>query len=341
METTTQKSRWSRAIPLLLSAFLCGFVTFCYAIRPDDCAAITVFPVWTWPLPGLLLTATGWSRHTKRFAAAVVLLWLAYLLVLAEEPWSLLRSLRRPLPHSSEPGRQRTLRVVSLNCAGGSAQAAAEVAQLAPDIVLLQEAPIRKQAQALARRLYGREAALLWGLDTCIIARGRITPAKLPPRHTMYFVQGRVQAAQGVAVEVVNLRLLPPLFRMDLWNPECWRAQKQNRQARREQLQAIANRLSTLPPDEPVLAGGDFNAPAGDAIFALLRSRLSDSFARGGRGWGNTIINDVPPLPIHPTCTTPLYRVSSVWAQKTTHSDHRIVVCDLAVTIPGKQEHNR
>jgi vancomycin resistance protein VanJ len=81
--------------------------------------------------------------------------------------------------------------------------------------------------------------------------------------------------------------------------------------------------------DRAVIVGGDFNAPAGDAIFRLLRPFLKDSFGEAGTGWGNTALNSIP-----------ISRPDQIWishpgavfgarAQQTAHSDHRMVIADL------------
>ena len=78
-----------------------------------------------------------------------------------------------------------------------------------------------------------------------------------------------------------------------------------------------------------MIVGGDFNAPQGDAVFRLLRPKLHDAFAEGGRGWGNTILNDVPVLRIDQFWVSETFRSDSVVARGTRNSDHRMVICDL------------
>ncbi len=48
-----------------------------------------------------------------------------------------------------------------------------------------------------------------------------------------------------------------------------------------------------LKPEPPEILGGDFNAPAGDAIYKLLHN-CHDSHRAAGRGWGNTALNPIP-----------------------------------------------
>jgi endonuclease/exonuclease/phosphatase (EEP) superfamily protein YafD len=84
----------------------------------------------------------------------------------------------------------------------------------------------------------------------------------------------------------------------------------------------------------PLIVGGDFNAPAGDAVFRLLRPRLRDAFAEAGCGWGNTIINDFPFARIDQIWIGRHWQAIAVQAQPSAHSDHRIVIADLLLEVP-------
>lgn len=312
------------------SLLLCLSLAILYAARPDAFAAVTVWPVWVWLAPGCALTALGFQRGRKRMALLLSAAWLTFLFIHAEEPRSLLRFHAPGSPEWIEARKAgRALRVVSLNCGGGSPQAAGEVAAFDPDIVLLQESPVRKDVEALARRLYGHLKGCLWGMDGSLIARGKAIPASLPPQLSMSSVQAWVRLDSGIEAEVFSLRLIPPVFREDLWSPACWRAHRENRLARRAQLRPFADRVRALPPDTPVIFGGDLNAPAGDSVFRLLAPRLRDSFSEAGAGWGNTIMNEIPVLRIDQVWISRRFLATTVVARKTIYSDHRMVICDL------------
>ena len=102
---------------------------------------------------------------------------------------------------------------------------------------------------------------------------------------------------------------------------------------RREQLRIIARQLDTVPASVPVVVGGDFNAPQGDAVFRVLQPRLHDVFREGGRGWGDTITNKIAALRIDQVWASGVLRAVDVGASMTRHSDHRMVICDLSVTV--------
>jgi len=316
---------------LLASLALLGILWLCYLACFDFCAAVTVSPAWVWLIPALLLVGPEWWGGSRRWGAAGAGLWLAFALLLADTPTALVRAFTTAASAEGErepfqPGG--TLRVVTLNCAT-RAESAREVIPFCPDVVLLQESPSRRDTEELARQLYGPDAALLWGVDASLIARGRIVAAHGSPAAGGDFARARVRLASGTEVEVLSLRLLPQPFSLDLWSPKCWTDYAESRRSRRAQLCRIVKQLDSVALEVPVILGGDFNAPPGDAVFRLLRPRFADAFRRAGIGWGNTITNDRPISRIDQIWTSAPLQPSAVFARKTRNSDHRMVVCDL------------
>jgi len=318
---------------LALSALLCVSLPLCYWLRLDFCAAVTFLPAWIWLSPGLILATAGWSRTRKRVVAGVVLLWVVYVVVSAEEARSLMRLRPWPAP-GWEQARDRgeALRVISVNCSGGDLAAAEEVAPYHPDIVMLQETPERSQVKKLARRLFGMEAGVGRGVDTDIIARGTVTarPRRgLPP---YAFVQARVRLTSGIEAEVFSAHFLPPVIRFDVWSPSCRREQTEKRRVHRQQMQEIAEVMAALPATMPIIIGGDFNVPGGDGVFRLLEPRLHDTFKEGGIGWGDTVLNDMPVSRFDQIWASKHLRAVAVVARETRYSDHRMVICDLVIS---------
>ena len=83
-----------------------------------------------------------------------------------------------------------------------------------------------------------------------------------------------------------------------------------------------------------VAAGGSRGSvltTIGDAVYRLLAPRLRDAFAEAGVGWGNTITNDFPFARIDQIWIDPHWRPRAVQAQRSAHSDHRIVIADLTL----------
>jgi vancomycin resistance protein VanJ len=314
------------ALGPILSALVLVGVSIGYGGRFDSLAAITVFPVWVWPVPGLILAASGFRLKRRRWMVIVGSCWVVFLLGFAEEPWSLLRLATWP---GSPASGSISVRVVSLNCDIGNRNALAEVAAVGPEVVLLQESPGVDGIKKLAKELFGEEAGFFAGVDASLLVRGRVVPADLSANQRSFFVEARARLVSGVEVEIISTRLVPAVFRLDLWSPDCWREQAENRRKRREQLREIARRIESIPADIPIILGGDFNAPQGDAVFRLLEARLHDTFRDGGRGWGNTIINDFPVLRIDQVWASRTIKAARVVARRTQHSDHRMVVADL------------
>jgi vancomycin resistance protein VanJ len=313
-----------------LSTILLALLAVCYAGRFDFCAAVTVYPAWCWTAIGMSLAVVGLVCRRSVWSVSLVALWFVFLLVFADSPASLLRVW---LPSLQQ---RATLRVVSLNCAS-SAEAAGEVAELNPDIVLFQESPARADLERLAGELFGAGGHVHWGVDTSIIAWSEVSIVDVPRSLRQDFVHARGQW-EDVSLDVICLRLLPSPTRMDLWSADCWRAYRENRQKRRGQLQTVASYLATLPTDTRVILGSDFNAPAGDAVFRLLRPRLTDAFRSAGRGWGATIINECPVVRIDQIWTSPQLRAVAVTARRTRFSDHRMVVADFELPEPSARQ---
>jgi endonuclease/exonuclease/phosphatase (EEP) superfamily protein YafD len=143
------------------------------------------------------------------------------------------------------------------------------------------------------------------------------------------FAHARIQFAFGLVAEVFVVRLQPYNIRADLWSPDCWRKQCQIRKQQRSQLERIEREVEKVALDVPIILGGDFNLPAGDNLFHILRPRLADAFRQNGHGWGDTLDNDWPILRIDQIWCNPRFRVASVETRRTQNSDHRMVLCDL------------
>ncbi len=315
-------SRWTKAILLLLSAMLLIFVTHCYFTRFDFCAAITIFPPWCWLLAGFVLAMPSTFRKGRRAGVCVLLMWLVFLAVFCDSPLALLRQFR-PAPQAPSQ-----VRIVTLNCAG-AAGAASEVADHDPDIVLFQESPRKQSVQQLALELYGAGSHLAWYVDTSIIARGDVMPQRVPDEFRGNFVHALVRLDSERELDVICLRLRPPPVRVDLWSLDCWKAYQRDRADRRRELKRITDYAASLSNRHPIIIGGDFNTPPGDAVFALLSPDFSDAFQQAGRGWGRTILNEKPLLRIDQIWLGPSPRPLNVQAHRTENSDHRMVICDL------------
>ena len=301
-----------RAVPWVLLAALSA----AYMLKPDGAAALTIFPAWTW-LPFGIVPALFWLRRDRRSAGLLFGASLIYGLAFSEEWRSLIRL---GVEEARSPG---TIRIVSLNCAGGTFEAAKEVAAMRPDIVFLQESPSSVEVVELARILFGAEGRCVTGPDASIIARAPLEALPLP-RGTHDFVAASTRL-DDQSVILVSLRLMPPTFRIDLINPSAWSDLAANRVARREEIAGIARFL----PGGPTIMGGDFNCQSGDRALDAMPASLRDTFYEAGRGWCHSAVNDYPLARIDQIWTSGEFAATQLFARKTVFSDHRMVVCDL------------
>ncbi len=328
-----------RVATLVFSLLAAVAIAALYLQQPDSCAALTMLPIWSWCIPGWLLVAAAVDGPTRRLGTAAALAWLGILLGLAEEPRSLALG-AAGLP--SWPNKEwlkerdsgRALRAVTLNCAGGSLEAATEVVALQPDLVFLQESPSRGGVESLARTLYGAKGDFVWGRDCSLVVRGNLKVDGDPLRNNT-FTRATATPINGQDLELVSLRLNPPVFRFDFFNPQCWRAHTDNRRIHRRELAEVADVIRAPAAARPVIAAGDYNAVQGDSSTTPLQPLLRDAFGEAGVGWGNTALNHIPLARIDKVWLSRELRPAAIVAIQTQNSDHRMVVCDLLLPATG------
>jgi hypothetical protein len=302
-------------------ALLC-VVVFAWLFRPDALTAMTVYPPFAWAIPGLLLAMLGAQWRLRRPGLYVAVAWLLALLVLSEEPRSLVRSLL--------PQRPGGLIIVSMNCAGGSVEAARRAFEREPDVILLQESPALDQIKALAREFYGSSGEAAAGRESSVIVRGHVESLK----DGGFYTAARVRFLRMFPLEVVSLRLQTPPVRFDLWNPEAWRVMRAHRMRQREQVRELNSYLDTVPGDVGIIVGGDFNAVQGDPAPGRLAPRLRDAFDTSGRGWGDTLLPGMPVVRIDQIWLNRHFRPLSTTARDARGSDHRMVICRAELAPP-------
>ncbi len=322
-ETTASKPDRMRFVWL----GLIGLVSLLYATKPDALWALAILPVWTWSgIAWLVLIVTLRRKNWKRKAVWAGL-WLIPVLIFSQEWISIGRGLFSGTPAHS-------LRVVSLNCLGGSFESAKEVAPFKPDIMLFQESPSQLELQSFATQMFGVEGFAFAGPDCSVVAHGK------NPVHYELSVPGRpVSNATAVLLELssgqkllaVSLRLQPPLFDLSFFSPECWTAYAENRRLRRQELADLRRTIDSLklPEDVLVIFGGDFNTPPDPSVQNVLRPWLEDSFDKAGVGWGNTAVNQYPLVRIDQVWHSKELTPVSVRTKATENSDHRMVIADF------------
>ena len=305
---------------LLLSLLQCAVLFVCYWARPDRAAAVTIIPPLIWAAPGLGMAMVGLGRARL----LTVLLWAVFLLTFAE-PFSLVRGLRGPETGFEVARLQgKAVRVITVNAAGAG-QALEQVMPYAPDIVVVQEPPDPEHVEKVAKKLFGLETAVVYGTDCDILYRGR--PPAVRRRRTT--ARARVELGSGEEIAVLGTHLASTRPSFHLWLRDRWHRLAQDRRMRREEMREVVGVMDAVPAGTPIILAGDFNAPAGDAVFSLLRPRLRDAFGEAGRGWGSTWSSKLPLVRIDQVWISKEWRAVNVVARWAGPSDHRMVVCDL------------
>ncbi len=326
-------TRW-RWIPLflVLSSVALHFVTvLIYSWKPDKLATFTVFPFWMWCLIGIALAAFGFLIFKKSLGLCITALWLLTLLLGSDESSSLgnfnAPRLTEQRPAITDPSR--LLRVLTLNCAGMNSEPWALIKSYDPDIIFLQEISHPYQLRQLVSDLYGDRGDYRFHRSNAIVTRGKIEREIKNSYHLTQHLTTRL--ADGSALELINVHLPTAETRLDLWSLDCWRAHTQRRRLRRSELSIalqILEKTSKFPNHSAIVAG-DFNAPASDAVYDLMRADFNDAFTEAGRGWGNTYHAKFPVLRIDHIFATRHFTPRSATTRLVPGSDHKMVVTDL------------
>lgn len=320
---------------LPVGALLLHVVVFvCYARRWDKVAALTVFPFWAWGLLGMGMAGMAWLFTRQRFALGVAALWIATVLLFSDETKPLLRSFQsRPEPGAAAPTADghKVRRVITFNCKAGYFNPAAphEVVAWQPDVVLFQETASPAVLLQVAEALYGAPAKehVVGSWECGIITRGRILSSALG--NLPNTLSAVIQFDDGTQLTAASVHLSGAETDVRLYKREALYKHAINRVARRAELQAMLTMQTLLNGQRPALIGGDFNAPAGDAIFRLLSSAgFTDAMAAKGSGWPDTYPNWAPMLRIDHQWINPGLVPVRGRVVKSVHSDHRMVICD-------------
>jgi len=302
-----------------------------FLFHPDALAALTVFPTECWLLAGIL---GQWTLLRHRCRPGWILtsgIWTLFALVCVEASSSFPRTLFRPVASSGFPER---LRIATLNCSGES-QALSDILPHRPDLILIQESQGRGALTAWARVLFGDEAAVVSGRDCAILARGSLQT--LPEQREGTAVHALWELPDGRILQVTSLRLTTPPVRFDFWTPGFWKEFWRTRRRQRQELLAIRQQGTSQAALCPVILGGDFNSPAGDAIDEVLTDvSLSDCFRRAGRGWGKTITSAFPFHRIDRVFVSAGLQVLDCRAFATQHTDHRLEMCEIVLPATEK-----
>lgn len=313
----------------------------CYARRWDKAAALTVFPFWAWALLGMGMAGFAWLFTRRRLAMGIAVLWLVTMVVYSDETVPLLRSastMPQPGRAAPAPDGKPVLRIATLNCKAGhfNPRSPFDVIPWDPDIVLLQESSSSQVLREIAQQLYGGDPAghFAGGFECGLITRGRIL--KMVSGNFAHSLLATIQlgkdsAGQDIVVEVACVHLQGAETDIKPTR-ETLSKHALNRLKRRAELQEVLTIQTLISGQRPSVIAGDFNAPQGDAIFRLLSSAgFTDAFAAAGAGWPDTFPNSAPMLRIDQQWSNRRLKPLRGRTVRSTHSDHRMVVCDYTL----------
>lgn len=304
------KRRWGHWVSLALLVFAVALTV----AQPHALTALLVWPAWVWLWPGLIIALCS---KTWRIPLAVA--WVTFGFVFVEEFVS--------VPLAALPSKPKTIRIISLNCSGGTLQAAEDSAKLKPDLLLLQESPGKLELDAFAKRVFGPDGVAIVGPDAAIVGKGILqVPTE---RHVSNFVVARWNFRTGEPLNIVSLRLQPPTLRFDLYDPGAWKEFSDAQANRVKEMADIRAELQRIGIS-PDLIAGDFNAPPNLTSGSVLVKGLSDAFKSSGVGFGATCVSPMPCIVrIDQIWTSQVFKSVRTWRQFTANSDHMMLVADF------------
>lgn len=289
------------------------FLSVAYYWPSDALYAITIWPPFVWAGLAFVLSFAGLRRHRSRSQIFLLVSWIVFWIGFGEEKHFALNRI--------SVVKEVQWKVITLNCAGGSFEAAEEAFELTPDILFLQESPSRPELEKLAARYYKTGYQVLWGVDASIIVKaGSLRSIVEDMAHTTAVYQTQ----DGESVILCSLRLSPPVFRLDYWNPDCWRAYAVNRELHRKELADINYSVWSQTDTFDVIVAGDFNWTPDSEMRKILLDLSPIS-----NGSGYTAVNEFPLARIDQIWASSRFRAKSK-AIRTKNSDHRMVVCEIA-----------
>lgn len=300
-----------------------------YLMQPDFAFALTVYSPWIPAMAGFYGALLVALKRKSKAAFSLAAVWAAWGLGGSEEFHGLVRQTPGEADFQSFRFEGERFRAISLNCAGGTIEAANEVKTWDPDIVLLQESPGKSELAALAKEMFGEKGSYVAGPDAAILSRFPLSSWHKGKREPSNYVGAYLKLENGQTWSIVSLRLQPPVLRFDYWNPECWSAYAEGKRKRREELRALWKEVESFDDDWPMIVGGDFNAPPDRSIREILEPRVLDSARTSGKGWGMTAVTPIVLVRIDQIWLDPRLSPLRTLSVHNDDSDHRMVVADF------------
>jgi len=326
-----------------LSLALHLLTVFAFARQPDKLAAFTVMPIWIWGTLGLTFSSAAFYFLRAPLSLVVTAMWALTILLVADEA-RVIANLTTPSPQPGKPepfNGELPIRVITLNVSqfrfgdpsNDIGDPSNDIAAWDPDIVMLQEVT-PAQVKKIADRLYGGTGDYRAFALNGVVTRWKIKrEVRNPDRNFMFFNHNvTIGHPKNGPIEVANIHLSSAATDLRLWQKQCWRNHRDNRKKRQLEI-AVALRIledtTSFPTSQPVILGGDFNAPPTDPIQRLIERDFDDAFHIAGTGWGDTFQRRIPILRLDRIHVTRQFTPIRCRAVTTRHSDHRMVVADL------------
>lgn len=278
----------------------------------------------------------------------------------------LLRGATAPWEGDASPPKGPTLTVVSFNGKVGAGNATAGSMQemlrtVAPDVVALQEFPLRvlpgigvAGAPLIAPLLQAGYRVAGPGSGEGQGDWPRPIFSRLPLEGAPQVLAGgeglwerggvtRVEARwEGRPIALYNVHLhsfgpARPWENGAVISPAAWREALRTYRAdfhtRAEQARVLRRWLEAEPL--PFVVCADLNSTPAHWVFRHLAQGLQDSFALAGEGWGMTYPARLPLFRIDYVLASPHWTVRRAYVYSAVSSDHRPVVAELSLNVPG------
>jgi vancomycin resistance protein VanJ len=284
---------------------------------------LTYLPQWPWaiPLPFLALGALWRKSPADLIACAASAAIVAFPL----------NSFNIPL---RPPAARADLRVMTFNIHGGRQgvpRVASSIHAASPDVVCLQEAlaeegspdPVPALRLALPSYTFARAGGIVIAsrlpvksIDTHSYSDGRIWRKALDVR----------VEANGCVIRVLAVHFVTGRLHLRGSTSSIWRDSGQTRIAQADDVLKWVRRTKL-----PTIVAGDFNTPPRGLAYARLRSGLHSAFQDAGMGFGWTYPASHPMLRIDHVFTANGVSTSNALVGPAGASDHRPLICDLAI----------
>ncbi|MGD1002166.1 MAG: endonuclease/exonuclease/phosphatase family protein [Candidatus Brocadiia bacterium] len=235
------------------------------------------------------------------------------------------------------------LRIVTWNVRSGTlgaAQAVAQLAELRPDVALLEEFVWGDHSGMLDAfraspyfRGYQVTGPTAHPNGIAIVSRFPITEPKgvlLPWNSAVW----QVHFAPDRRITCVALHLSAPELKTQVLRGWTWKGLRKALESRRRELETVREMAGLQVDGSPLLMVGDFNVPSNYPDLSIATAGMKDAFATKGFGWGKTAPANFRAVRPDMIFVPPDATVFDAFAMPTDNSDHCPVVAEISIRVP-------